>query len=86
MGSFQFDIPICCTRALEVIRRDLGIRDVCIAFDHPFSRCFQIFDRKLSFIGLAAREAYFNRNFCQGHVALRERKSFRVLFFTLSPF
>ena len=35
------------------------------------------------FIDLSAREAYFIRIFYQGHVILRERKNFRVIFFPL---
>ena len=51
-----------------------------------FLDCFKLFARKLRFIGLFFRKAYFNNNICQGHVILCDRNIFGAIFFALSPF
>ena len=53
--------------------------------DLRFPDCFKLFARKLRFIGLYFRKAYFNCNFCQGHVILCDKNNFGTIFFALSP-
>ena len=53
---------------LNNFRRDFGIRDVWPSNIHFFSsEFFRLFDKKLQFIGLLVKNAYFNSIFYQGH-------------------
>ena len=49
-----------------------------------FPDVFRLFDRKLRFIDLSAKNTYFNSIFYQGHVILGDRNNFDENFFAQS--
>ena len=76
MGDYHSDLLHASAQKLQFsreflnnqVRRDFGIRDVWPSNIYFFSsEFFRLFGRKLQFIGLLVKKAYFNSIFHQRH-------------------